>query len=137
MSFQLWLRTSYGDQRHRKSPAKLQGRNFDKQGDLLIVQRSMDKHIGGLWEFPGAKVKTGEAVTDDLCRELDEELGIRPLSWESLISIEHGYPEKQLCSMSGSSGILVEKLTVENGKPYNGLQLTGSTSLNFSKPTTA
>ena len=94
MSFQLWLRTSYGDQRHRKSPAKLVGRNFDKQGDLLIVQRSMDKHIYGLWEFPAAKVNTGEAVTDDLCRELDEELGIHPLSWEPLISIEHTYPEK-------------------------------------------
>ena len=80
MSLQLWLRTSYGDQRHRKSPAKLEGRNLDKQGDLLIVQWSMDKHIGGLWEFPGAKVKTGEAVTDALCRELDEELGIQLLS---------------------------------------------------------
>ena len=117
MSLQLWLRTSYGDQRHRKSPAKLAGRNLDKQGDLLIVQRSLDKHIGGLWEFPGGKVEAGEAVTDNLCRELDEKLGIHPLSLEPLISIEHAYPEKQSCSMSGSSGILVEKLTVENGKP--------------------
>ena len=94
MSLQLWLRTSYGDQCHRKGPAKLEGRNFDKQGDLLIVQRSLDKHIGGLWEFPGGKVEAGEAVTDALCRELGEELGIHPLSWEPLISIEHTYPEK-------------------------------------------
>ena len=137
MSLRLWLRASHDHQRHRKSPAKLVGRNFDKQGNLLIVQPSMDKHIGGLWEFPGAKVKTSEAVTDDLCRKLDEELGIHLLSWEPLISIEHGYPEKQLCSMSGSSGILVEKLTVDNGKPYNELHLTGSTSLNFPTPTTA
>ena len=114
----------------------MEGRNFDKQGDLLIVQRSLDKHIGGLWEFPGVKVEAGEAVTDNLCRELHEELGIHPLSWEPLISIEHAYPEKQFCSMSGSSGILVEKLTVENGKPYNELHLTGSTSLNFPTPTT-
>ena len=39
-------------------------------------------------------MEAGEAVTDDLCRELDEELGIRPLSWESLICIEHTNPEK-------------------------------------------
>ena len=82
-------------------------------------------------------MEAGEAVTDNLCRELREELGIHPLSWDSLISIEHAYPEKQFCSMSGSSGILVEKLTVEKGKPYNELHLTGSTSLNFPKLTTA
>ena len=67
---------------------------FNKQGELLIAQRPLDKHMGGLWEFPGGKVEAGEAVTDALCRELDEELGIQPLSLESLISIEHAYPEK-------------------------------------------
>ena len=39
-------------------------------------------------------MEAGEAITDALCRELDEELGIHPLSWDSLISIEHAYPEK-------------------------------------------
>ena len=29
-----------------------------------------------------------------LVAELNEELGIQPLSWESLISVEHTYPEK-------------------------------------------
>ena len=39
-------------------------------------------------------MEAGDAVTNALCRELDEELGIHPLSWDSLISIEHAYPEK-------------------------------------------
>ena len=49
---------------------------FNKQGNLLIAQRPLDKHMGGFWGFPSGKVGAGEAVTDTLCRELDEELGI-------------------------------------------------------------
>ena len=39
-------------------------------------------------------MKLFASFSDALCRELDEELGIQPLSWESLICIEHAYPEK-------------------------------------------
>ena len=39
-------------------------------------------------------MEAGKAVTDALCRELDEVLGIHPLSWDSLISIEHACPDK-------------------------------------------
>ena len=67
---------------------------LDGDGHILIARRSLDKDMGGLWEFPGGKVESGENTTDALCRELEEELGIRPLSWQPLICIEHDYPEK-------------------------------------------
>ena len=49
---------------------------FNRQSDLLITERPLDKHWGGLWEFPSGKLDTGDAVTDALCREPDEALGI-------------------------------------------------------------
>ena len=58
---------------------------FNKQANLLIAQRPLEKHMGGLWKFPGGKVEAGDAVTNALCCKLDEELGIHPLLWESLI----------------------------------------------------
>ena len=46
------------------------------QGRFLMHKRPENKHHGGLWEFPGGKVETGESPVDALVRELAEELGV-------------------------------------------------------------
>ncbi|MDE1466528.1 (deoxy)nucleoside triphosphate pyrophosphohydrolase [Aurantiacibacter sp. D1-12] len=48
----------------------------DGEGRILLQQRPDHKHHGGLWEFPGGKVETGESPQDALLREIGEELGI-------------------------------------------------------------
>ncbi len=48
----------------------------DQQGRLLMQQRSLNKHHGGLWEFPGGKVEVHENPRQALCREVEEELAI-------------------------------------------------------------
>lgn len=65
--------------------------------EVLIAQRPSDKHQGGLWEFPGGKVESGEAVQAALVRELNEELGITATAMRPLIQVSHDYPDKQIC----------------------------------------
>lgn len=63
-------------------------------GRVLITRRAEDSHQGGRWEFPGGKVEPGEELVAALARELDEELGIRPLDPRPLLRIPWHYPDK-------------------------------------------
>ena len=48
----------------------------DADSRVLIAQRAKGKHLEGLWEFPGGKLRDGETPEAALIRELNEELGI-------------------------------------------------------------
>ena len=63
-------------------------------GHVLIAKRSMDKHQGGLWEFPGGKVELGESLSVALARELYEELAISVGRTTPLLEIRHDYGDK-------------------------------------------
>ena len=60
---------------------------MDSDGEILIAKRHDDQHQGGLWEFPGGKVRGDEGVEDALSRELQEEVNIRPTGANSLLTI--------------------------------------------------
>jgi len=62
-------------------------------GQILISLRKPSLHQGGLWEFPGGKIESGETAQQALSRELNEELTITVLATTPLISIMHSYPD--------------------------------------------
>jgi len=66
--------------------------NADRK--VLITRRAQHAHQGGLWEFPGGKVETGESLTDALTRELREELGIVIGRTSALLEVRHDYGDK-------------------------------------------
>jgi mutator protein MutT len=65
-----------------------------RRGLLLITQRPLAAHLGGLWEFPGGKREPTETFEECLHRELREELGIEVDVRELVESILYEYPEK-------------------------------------------
>ena len=68
----------------------------NSHGEILLAKRPDHTHQGGLWEFPGGKLDTGESVEQALIRELHEELGIHIHCCEPFMQVEHDYADKQV-----------------------------------------
>lgn len=64
---------------------------IQKNGRYLLGRRPSDGMLGGLWEFPGGKVESGESYEEALRRELHEELGVETRVGEHVISVDHAY----------------------------------------------
>jgi len=69
---------------------------YNSKNKVLITCRPKYVHQGGLWEFPGGKVESGETVLAALNRELQEEVAIMLTQARPLIRISYAYPNKEL-----------------------------------------
>ena len=57
----------------------------------LITQRKAEGLLGGLWEFPGSKVKAGDTAKVACAREIQEEVNLCVESVEFLTRVRHAY----------------------------------------------
>lgn len=69
---------------------------YNDAGQVLLAQRPPKSHLEGWWEFPGGKLEAGETDHMALSRELHEELGIEVFASRPLMSLHHGYPEREV-----------------------------------------
>ena len=67
-----------------------------KRREFLIAQRRPDQHLAELWEFPGGKREAGESPWQALCRELAEEIDIRPTLGNPFMRVYQRYPERNV-----------------------------------------
>ncbi len=62
-----------------------------KNGKLLITRRKLEGLLGGLWEFPGGKLKKHENAPSACIREIREETGVTARIESHLTTIHHAY----------------------------------------------
>jgi 8-oxo-dGTP diphosphatase len=67
---------------------------LEREGRILICQRTARQSHPLQWEFPGGKVEPGESPAQALARELEEELGIRGARGEEIARYPYAYPGK-------------------------------------------
>lgn len=62
-----------------------------RAGRILIDKRKPEGLLGGLWEFPGGKVRPHESLQTALRREIREELAIEIEVVKEITTVEHTY----------------------------------------------
>ncbi|MEN6576650.1 MAG: A/G-specific adenine glycosylase [Phycisphaerales bacterium] len=62
-----------------------------RNGRILIDKREPKGLLGGLWEFPGGKVRPGESFRAALRREIREELDIEIEIGREIAAVDHAY----------------------------------------------
>ncbi|MFQ6678395.1 MAG: A/G-specific adenine glycosylase [Fidelibacterota bacterium] len=86
-----------------------------KNDRFLIMLRENKKHLGGLWEFPGGKIKKGEFPKNALKREIMEECGLDVNIESTIGNFKHAYTHFSIqmtsfhCSVLNGSQINTEQ----------------------------
>lgn len=86
---------------------------LEREGRILICQRTAQQSHPLKWEFPGGKVEPGESPAEALTRELEEELGITAARSEEITRYRFTYPGRN------PTLLIFLRVTHYEGEPQN------------------
>ncbi len=69
---------------------------IEREGKVLVTQRSTKMPLPLKWEFPGGKIEVGETEMDCISREIKEELNITIEVISRLTPSIYNYPTKAI-----------------------------------------
>ena len=82
----------------------------------VLLARRRGGYLDSLWEFPGGKFEKDESAGHAAHRELIEELDIKIVTGQTLLVLEHEYPDKTVrlhfvkCRLSDAPDQCLEKM---------------------------
>jgi len=89
------------------------------RGEFLIMKRSEEQMLGGLWEFPGGKLEAGETPEQAAIREVREETGLAIGVEEELAVIHHAYSHFSITMHAFKCHLLDGDRTVASDRPHH------------------
>ena len=81
---------------------------IERDGSFLVTRRLEGTHLGGMWEFPGGKIASGETHAQALMREIREELDADVDVGACLSETQFDYAERRVslhfyrCTLRGT-----------------------------------
>jgi A/G-specific adenine glycosylase len=86
----------------------------EDDGRMLITRRPAEGLLGGLWEFPGGKIRDGESAREAAAREIREETGLEVDVTDFVARVRHAYThfrvelEVYRCRPRGGTGVVLD-----------------------------
>jgi len=102
-----------------------------KKGKILVNKRPPEKMLGGMWEFPGGKIKTNETPEEALHREIMEEFSILINIEKPVDRFTHTYSHFSIDIEGYKCKYVSGKISQESNMPYKWLHPHQLSSLPF------
>ena len=90
---------------------------------FLILKRSNDQMLGGLWEFPGGKLEEGENASQAAVREVQEETGLEVSVDREITVVKHAYSHFRITMHAFACHIANGVKTVQTTRPFHWIGL--------------
>jgi len=104
-----------------------------KNDRVLITRRRPEGLLGGLWEFPGGRVKDDETPQDACVREIQEEVNLRVKIDSQLTRIRHAYTHFKIVMDVYSCRYVSGKVSLNGPTDHRWVQLDELAGFPFPK----
>jgi len=90
----------------------------NERNELLLTKRPSESLLGGLWEFPGARLREGESLHEACRRGIADRVGLAVEPGDEITSIKHGFSHFKMTMHAFSCAALQDPIVAEKAQPY-------------------